>query len=201
MASQPDSERDADIVVHIRAGSLTEAFDLIMQRYESKVYRLCLAFMRDHAQAQDAAQESLLRLWRALARYDGRAALSTWIYAITRNWCLTCLGSRRGGLSLSETPVQAEVDLQHAPDVQETLDQDRSIRQMVEELPEPTRRIVSLFYFEEQSVAFVAELLGLPQGTIKTHLFRARAVLHSRLGSLGLADPVYWARTTDRVTG
>jgi RNA polymerase sigma-70 factor (ECF subfamily) len=173
--------RDADIVFLIRAAELRDAFDLIMQRYESKVYRLCLAMLRERTQAQDAAQESLVRLWRALPRYDGRAALSTWIYAITRNWCLTCLSSRQRTVSLQETPVRAEVDAMAAPDSQDALEQGHAIRQMVQELPPTTRRIVTLFYFEEQSVALVAEALGLPQGTIKTHLFRARATLLARL--------------------
>src|SRR5580658_6034155 len=102
MAAERPPERDADIVQRIEAGDLREAFDLIMQRYESKVYRLCFAFMRNRAQAQDAAQESLVRLWRALPNYDGRAALSTWMYAIARNWCLTCLSSKRRTVSLSD---------------------------------------------------------------------------------------------------
>jgi RNA polymerase sigma-70 factor (ECF subfamily) len=200
MASHPEGDcpdavqRDADIVLHIRAGALTEAFDMIMQRYESKVYRLCLSFMRDRTQAQDAAQESLVRLWRALPRYDGRAALSTWIYAITRNWCLTCLSSKRRTASLSDEAVQTEVDALTAPDAQEAVDQRQAIRLLVEELPEISRRIVTLFYFEEQSVAGVSELLGLAQGTVKTHLFRARGLLLARLESLGLADPAKWAR-------
>jgi len=175
--------RDADVVLAIRAADLEKAFELIMQRYESKVYRLCLALLRERTLAQDAAQESLVRLWRALPRYDGRAALSTWIYAITRNWCLTCLSARRRNVSLHDAPVQAEVDAMAAPDEQDALEQGHALRRMVEELPEMTRRIVTLFYFEEQSVALVAEALGLPQGTIKTHLFRARATLLARLQS------------------
>ena len=191
--------RDADIVLLIRAANLEKAFELIMQRYESKVYRLCLALLRDHAQAQDAAQESLVRLWRALARYNDRAALSTWIYAITRNWCLTCLSSRQRTVSLHETPVQAEVDAMAAPDVQGALEQGQVIRQMVEELPEMSRRIVTLFYFEEQSVALVAEALGLPQGTIKTHLFRARAALLARLQRLQLENSADWSSAMDHI--
>jgi RNA polymerase sigma-70 factor (ECF subfamily) len=198
MAAGPPQERDADIVLRIEAGDLTEAFDLIMQRYESKVYRLCFAFMRNRAQAQDAAQESLVRLWRALPNYDGRAALSTWMYAIARNWCLTCLSSKHRTVSLSDSYVQAEVDALTAPDVQDALDQGHAIRQLVQELPEMTRRIVTLFYFEEQSVAQVSELIGLAQGTVKTHLFRARATLLARLQSLSLADPANWARIGDR---
>jgi RNA polymerase sigma-70 factor (ECF subfamily) len=191
--------RDADVVLLIRAANLEKAFELIMQRYESKVYRLCLALLRDHAQAQDAAQESLVRLWRALARYNDRAALSTWIYAITRNWCLTCLSSRQRTVSLHETPVQAEVDAMAAPDVQGALEQGQVIRQMVEELPEMSRRIVTLFYFEEQSVALVAEALGLPQGTIKTHLFRARAALLARLQRLQLENSADWSSAMDHI--
>jgi RNA polymerase sigma-70 factor (ECF subfamily) len=196
-ALEKPNERDADIVLRIEAGDLTGAFDLLMQRYESKLYRLCLTFLHDRALAQDAAQESLVRLWRALPRYDGRAALSTWVYAITRNWCLTCLASKRRTVSLSESYVQAEVDALAAPDVQDASDQGHALRQLVEELPETTRRIVTLFYFEEQSVAHVSELVGLAQGTIKTHLFRARAVLLARLESLGLAEIENWTQIGD----
>jgi RNA polymerase sigma-70 factor (ECF subfamily) len=190
-------DRDADIVLHIDAGNLTLAFELLMQRYESKVFRLCLAFMRNRADAQDAAQEGLVRLWRALPKYDGRASLSTWIYAITRNWCLTCLSSGRRTVSLSEDFVQAEVDAIRAPDIQDAGDDAQAIRRLVEELPDMTRRIVTLFYFEQQSVAEVAELTGLAQGTIKTHLFRARAMLLARLESLGVARLENWTHVGD----
>ena len=191
-------QRDRDIISQIKSGNLTEAFELVMQRYEAKVYRLCVAYVRDPALAQDTAQESLVRLWRALPKYDGRAALSTWIYAITRNRCLTSLGKRRDTVSLSEAAIEAEVDTLGAPDLQEGLDQSDTIRQLVAELPEITRRIVALYYFEDQSVSEVSELVGLPQGTIKTHLFRARAHLLSRLESLGLADPAGWIAVGER---
>jgi RNA polymerase sigma-70 factor (ECF subfamily) len=190
--------RDSDIVEFIRGGQLVEAFDLVMRRYEAKVYRLCLSYVRSPAIAQDAAQESLVRVWRALAKYNGRASLSTWIYAITRNWCLTSLSATRRNVSLSEADVQAEVDLLTAPDLQATQDRGQVMRQLVDELPESTRRTVALYYFEEQSVSEVAERTGLPVGTIKTHLFRARAQLLARLEALGLADPHLWFAAGDR---
>ena len=193
----PAKQRDEDIILHVKSGNLTQAFELVMQRYEAKVYRLCVAYVRNPVHAQDAAQESLVRLCRALPKYDGRAALSTWIYAITRNWCLTSLGKRGNPVSLSEAAIQAEVDSITVADFQEGLDQGHAIRQLVEELPEMTRRIVTLYYFEEQSVSEVSELVGLPQGTIKTHLFRARARLLARLESLGLADPACWIAVGD----
>jgi len=59
------------------------------------VYRLCCALLRDRTQAEDAAQDSLIRVWKALERYDRRASLSSWIYAIARNRCLTALDRKR----------------------------------------------------------------------------------------------------------
>jgi RNA polymerase sigma-70 factor (ECF subfamily) len=190
--------RDADVVAFIRGGQLAEAFDLVMRRYEVKVYRLCLSYVRAPAAAQDAAQESLVRIWRALAKYDGRASLSTWIYTITRNWCLTSLSATRRNVSLSESAVQAEVDLLVSPDIQEGRDRSQLMRKLVDDLPENTRRIVALYYFDDQSVSEVSQRMGLPEGTVKTHLFRARAQLLARLEFLGLADPQIWFTAGER---
>src|SRR6185437_2445541 len=89
------ADKDQDVVGLLRAGTAERAFALLLPRYEQKIYRLCCALLRDRSQAEDVAQESLVRIWRMLHRYDGRAALSTWIYAITRNRCLTALERRR----------------------------------------------------------------------------------------------------------
>jgi len=76
-----------------------------MERYEQKVYRLCCSILRNPDQAEDAAQESLVRVRRALPRYDSRASLSTSIYTITRNRCLTAIERRRDLESLSDAGV------------------------------------------------------------------------------------------------
>ena len=87
--------RDADLAALVQAGRLNGAFEGIMARYESKVFHLCMALLRDTHAAEDIAQESFLRIWRALPGYRSEtASLSTWIYAITRNRCLTELARR-----------------------------------------------------------------------------------------------------------
>src|SRR5437773_2112919 len=84
------AKRDQDIAELLAAGAAEAAFDRLASRYAPKVYRLCLAMLREPARAEEAAQDSLLRAWRALAGYRPQAgALSTWLYAITRNRCLT----------------------------------------------------------------------------------------------------------------
>jgi RNA polymerase sigma-70 factor, ECF subfamily len=187
------SLRDQDIAALVQRGELHLAFELVAERYEAKVYRLCVALLRDPSRAQDAAQESLLRVWKALHSFDGRAALSTWVYTITRNRCLSALDQRRDELSISDGAVLAEAEAVAAHDERATREQAQAIRRLVDELPEAGRRVVTLFYFEERSVAEVASMLGQTQGNVKTQLFRARAALLARLAALGLGSPDAWA--------
>ena len=184
--------RDQDIVELLRGGAVETAFERLVDRYERKVFRLCCSLLRDPDQAEDAAQESLLRVWKALPKYDQRASLSTWIYTITRNRCLTAIERRRALDSLADPAVEHEVALAQPVGPEEEQDHLAVLRELVEALPERFRRVLTLFYYQERSVSDVAEMLGLPEGTVKTNLHRARAALAEQLRSLGLADPKFW---------
>ena len=184
------AERDRDIVELLRKAGRDRAFEELLRRYEGKVYRLCCALLRDRAQAEDAAQESLVRVWKALERYDGRAALSSWIYAIARNRCLTALEKRRSLDSLDELGEEAEFGL---PATGQPGDgRSEQLLELVQLLPERLRRALVLYYYEERSVSEVALMLGCPEGTVKTTLFRARSALAEMLQRRGLDDPAYW---------
>ncbi|HLK71582.1 MAG TPA: sigma-70 family RNA polymerase sigma factor [Steroidobacteraceae bacterium] len=192
--------KDQDVAELLQAGRIEHAFELLLPRYEAKIYRLCHALLRDRMQAEDAAQESLLRVWRSLHRYDGRAALSTWIYAITRNRCLTAMEHRRRGEWGGRNAADAHEELASLPAPSTGSDadgitaqqRDAQLRALVQALPERLRRVLLLYYFEERSVGEVASMLGCPEGTVKTQLFRARSVLAERLRVLGLDDPRAW---------
>jgi RNA polymerase sigma-70 factor (ECF subfamily) len=187
------ARRDQDIVGLLAAGAAEAAFDRLAARYAPKVYRLCLAMLREPARAEEAAQDSLLRAWRALAGYQARAgALSTWLYAITRNRCLTLL-ERAGpaGVALDDEAVQAEVAAIAAPPTPQA-DGHALLRWLVQALPEPQRLAMTLYYYEERAVAEVAAMLGLPEPTVKTHLHRGRARLRALLAERGLDDPALW---------
>lgn len=187
--------RDADVLALLACGDVHGAFELLVPRYETKVYRLCFTLLREPAAAQDAAQDSLLRVWRALPRFEpAKAALATWVYAVTRNRCLTLLAAQPGHVqSMSLPEVEAEVDLIAAPaHTARGADATDTVRGLVDALPEAPRRCLTLFYFEERSVAEVAAMLGLPEGTVKTNLHRGRAALLKALQAIGLADPRLW---------
>lgn len=186
------AQRDQDIVQLLRSGRADAAFEQLLDRYEGKVFRLCCSLLREPAQAEDAAQESLLRIWKALPGFDGRAALSTWIYTITRNRCLTVLARRRESESLADEAVANEADAVQSTAAPEPHDHLALLRELVDALPDRYRQALTAFYYEDRSVAEVAVMLGVPEGTVKTNLHRARALLLQRLELLGMADAAFW---------
>jgi RNA polymerase sigma-70 factor (ECF subfamily) len=178
---------DAGIEHHLAAGRHARAFDLVVPAYKDRVFHLAYSILRDRAAAEDAAQETFVRVWRALPGFDGRAALGTWIYAITRNTCLMELRRRRPTVSFDD-PDSTEA--QHAATSIATgpaEDPERdNILRLVEALPRNQREAVRLFYLEDRSYEAVAERLGMPLGTVKNLLHRAR----KRLMELARPDEV-----------
>lgn len=186
------ADRDRDIVELLQAGHGERALALLLQRYEGKVYRLCCALLRDRGQAEDVAQESLVRVWQALASYDSRASLSSWIYAITRNRCMTALAKRESVPAAARKEAESRAgevaaSAQGMPEAES-----EQLRALVDLLPERLRRPLVLYYYEERAVGEVALMLGCPEGTVKTCLHRARAALARELKRRGLDDPRHW---------
>ncbi len=162
---------------------MEEAFERIVREYQDRIFRLALSIMGNPAAAEEAAQDALVRIWKGLGGFRAEATLSTWIYAVTRNACLTAL--RRGGLrtvSLEEPGARREVEgcgrgwvRDRSPEAADLLDR----------LPAKYRQVVALFYMQEKSYDEVARMLGLPVGTVKTYLFRARKTLAEAMTRVG----------------
>jgi RNA polymerase sigma-70 factor (ECF subfamily) len=178
---------DPGIDEHLAAGRHARAFDLLVPVYRDRVFRLACTFLRDRAAAEDATQETLVRVWKALPGFDGRAQLGTWIYAIARNTCLMELRRRRPTVSFDD-PDSAEA--QHAAESiatgpAEDPERDNLLR-LLDQLPRNQQDAVRLFYLEDRSYETVAEQLGMPLGTVKNLLHRAR----KRLMELARPDEV-----------
>ena len=178
---------DAGIDELLAAGRHARAFDLLVPAFRDRVFRLAYSILKDRASAEDAAQETFVRVWKALPGFDGRAALGTWIYAITRNTCLMELRRRRPTVSFDD-PDSTEA--QHAATSIATgpaEDPEReNLLRLVEALPRNQQEAVRLFYLEDRSYDAVAERLGMPLGTVKNLLHRAR----KRLMELARPDEV-----------
>jgi RNA polymerase sigma-70 factor (ECF subfamily) len=173
---------DTAIVEALKAGRSQAAFEALVGAYRRRVFGLAYSILRERAAAEDVAQEVFVKLWKALDSYDGRAKLSTWIYAITRNTAISALRGRRSAGSLSEPGVLAEAEAASAVEDRVGAD-DAALWRAVAALPEAQRRAVTLYYQDERPVEEVAEMLGVPANTVKTHLHRARARLALELGA------------------
>lgn len=177
---------DEAIISLIQAGRAEEAFERLVPAYRRRVFGLAYSVLRDRGAAEDTAQEVFVKLWQALPRYDGRAQLSTWIYAITRNAAISTLRKRRRSVSLSDPLVEAEAESRGAEPPAESVDE--ALWRVVGALPDKQGQAVTLYYQEERTVEEVAAMMGLPVNTVKTHLHRARAVLATALGAEGKKD-------------
>ena len=165
---------DADIHACLRASQYREAFSLLLPRYRDKVFRLTFSMLQNHAMAEDTTQDIFLRVWRALPGYASQASLSTWIYAISKNACLSEFRKRRHMVSIDgdEDEYNPEVAALAAPDPDDSATV--SVGQLLDQLPERYRQAVTLFYMEDKSYEQTAQALGLPLGTVKALLHRAR---------------------------
>ena len=170
---------DASLMELVRAERRDEAIALLLPAFRRKVFGLAYSFLRDREAAEDVTQEVFIKVWRALPGFDGRASMSTWIYTIARNASLSALRARRPQSSLSDPEVmQAVESLDPVPSADAMVDR-AAILRLVDQLPTKQRQVIMLFYMQAQSHEEVATMLGMPVGTVKTLLHRARARLQA----------------------
>jgi len=176
MPSSSAFQADADIHERLQAKQYREAFALLLPRYRDKVFRLIFSMLRDRAQAEDCTQDVLLRIWKALPGFAGQSQLSTWIYAIAKNGALSEIRKRKPTVSIDqnddEDGYNPAVAALAAPDADDSATV--SVGQLLDQLPERYRQAVVLFYMEDKSYEQTATSLGLPLGTVKALLHRAR---------------------------
>jgi len=175
------SDADANLVAATLGGA-SEAFGTLVERYDRAVYNLCLRTLRDPEEAKDATQEAFFKAFRALRTFRPEAKFSTWIFSIAYHACCDRL-QRRKRFTGGEMPDRADVG--PGPDVQaERRDEARELRAAIDALPEKYRAVITLYHLQGRQYDEIAEVLRLPMGTVKTHLFRAKELLRRRLAGL-----------------
>lgn len=173
------------------AGGDDRAFEAIMRRHNRLLFRTARSILRSDAESEDALQEAYVRAWRALATFRADSKLSTWLVRIVINEALGRL-RRRGATVI---PLRAAMDDSDEPPEDSIAgDEDQQpdriamrgeIRRLMEAridtLPEVFRTVFMLRAVEELSVEEVANVLGLPEATVRTRFFRARGLLRAGL--------------------
>jgi RNA polymerase sigma-70 factor (ECF subfamily) len=153
----------------LKKGQLDAAFEQLVQLYQTKVFRLVFSIVQNHSRSEEVTQDAFIKVWQALSTYDGRASFSTWIYTIARNTALTHLRSEKYRRTSSLESV-AEPSVLHSKAGLE-------VERLLTHLPEEQRETVELFYLQGCSIDDVAAMLDIPEGTVKSHLHRARKAM------------------------
>lgn len=158
-----------------------DAFRRLVEAHQHRLYTLAVRELGSAADAEDAVQETLVRAWKALPRFRGQAAFSTWIYRI----CLNAVSDQRarsargGGVPLDDVLEPADP---RDPILERELSSE--LQQALAGLDETYRTAVLLFDVLGRSYAEIGEVLGVPEGTVKSRIFRGRVELARRLGTV-----------------
>lgn len=162
-----------------------EAFAQLMTEQQDYVYTLARRLLRDPEEAADLTQEIFLNVWNGLPFFRQESRFRTWLYRIVVNHCLNRLRRvRRESRTVSlDAGLAGQLsDMQDDPHTEVWRQERRKfVWKQVEELPERYRLVLNLFYQQEMSCAEIADLLGIPVATVKTHLYRAREALANAL--------------------
>jgi RNA polymerase sigma-70 factor (ECF subfamily) len=162
------------------------AMQVLFARHHVRVYRFVLRLVRDESVAEDLISEVFLDVWRQAGRFEGRSQVSTWLLAIARFKALSAL-RRRPDEELDDEAAEAIEDPSDDPEVAlDKKDKSAAIRKCLEKLSAEHREIIDLVYYHEKSVEEVAQIVGIPENTVKTRMFYARKRLAELLKAAGI---------------
>lgn len=164
------------------------ALALLVERYQRYVYRLAYSLAGNAADADDLAQDSMINILKGIGNFKGRSSLTSWIYVVVLNTFrdakrrasrrpATSLDSQPGGAEQQPMPLWNEGDTLLRKELAEVL------QKVLAQVPEDFRTVVTLYDILGFSYEEIANMLGLPMGTVKSRLHRGRAFMRERLGS------------------
>jgi RNA polymerase sigma-70 factor (ECF subfamily) len=177
----PGSLSDHELLVAISARDQS-AMEELFDRHEKQVYRFICRSFKDEGLAEDVTAETFCEVWRAAAAtFKGQARVSTWLLAIARNLAISIL-RRKSEQALDESAALHLEDGADNPEVAAAKKQrDAIVAHCLSSLSASHRELIEFFYYQDKSIAEVAELIGIPVNTVKTRMFRARNLMEEML--------------------
>jgi RNA polymerase sigma-70 factor (ECF subfamily) len=176
---------DEKLIVRFLETGDRAMFAALVERYQDRVFRLVVSVLGPGStpDAEEVCQEVFLRVYRKVGQFTGQAAFGTWLYRIAYNLAIDW--RRRARFRLPHVSVDEVRSLAGASDpLGDVLTKEKKelVARALEGLPDLYRSVVHMHYWLDRPVGEIAELLNIPEGTVKSYLFRARNVLKARLG-------------------
>ena len=162
----------------------TNAFSILVDRYKDLVFSLALKMVKNREEAEEVAQDTFIKVFKSLSKFKGDSKFSTWIYKVTYNTCLDRLKKQKREqqvVSIDEFNTNQIKSIDNALDKMENEEREKAIQDCIQLLPADDAFLLTLFYFEEQSLEEIAKVIGLTANNVKVKLFRSRKKLTSIL--------------------
>ncbi len=184
LANVTPSAAELDDVALVRASQTgdQDAFALLVQRHQRRVFNLVFRMLQQYEEANEVTQETFLAAWQGLSSFRGEARFTTWLYRIAYNCALKQLEQRKrdNTLQLAMQAEQIDNDERIGAEL-EVRDRQAFVREHLAQLPAKYRAVLVLRHLQDMTYEEMAEVLTMPIGTIKTQLFRARNLLKERI--------------------
>lgn len=167
-----------------------EAFSWIVDKYKDQVYTLCLRMLSSVEDAEEAAQDVFIKVYKSISSFQGKSKFSTWIYRITYNQCISIIRRKVKLIDLVDELPDTEIDKNSIDALDELKQKDRAIyiKQALEALPETDAFILTLFYYEELSLEEICEVTAQTNNNVRIRLHRARKKMYVVLEDLLKAE-------------
>jgi RNA polymerase sigma factor (sigma-70 family) len=185
-----DSRRQDSETIREALRGAQPAYEKLMRKYHDAIYMLIYRMVREKAEVEDLTQEAFIKAFASLRNFNNEYAFSTWLYKIATNNCIDYIRRKKLQPFSLDKPLGSDED-QYAFEVPDTsfeadkpiIERQRAkfLEEAINALPEKYRRVIVLRHKEERDYREIAKILGLPLGTVKAHLFRARELLNKYL--------------------
>jgi len=186
-------EEDYKLIDDIREGdprARDNAYKRLLSKYRNQIYSLILKIVHNSEEVEDLVQESFSKAFNSIANFNKEYAFSTWLYRIATNSSIDYLRKRRLKTFSIDNPIKSKDDEYYVeiPDSREEpgknvmqSQRDQLVRDAIAQLPSKYRVVIEMRHLQELTYEEIAEELGLPLGTVKAHIFRAREMLYKML--------------------
>jgi RNA polymerase sigma-70 factor (ECF subfamily) len=197
---------DEDVVERIKAGD-TALYEILMRRYNQRLYRVARAILRDDAEAEDVMQDAYVRAYEHLHQFEGRAPFSAWLTRIAVHEALGRVRVRNRSQNLEDTDQNGELNMvEPSPDPEQIasrMEVGRLLEEALLSLPEQYRTVVILRDVEELSTSETADALDITEENVKVRLHRGRTIvrgwLFARVGTNARSAFPFMGVRCDRV--